>query len=227
MQTWTDVIVQSFQNVWAMVIGFLPSLVAALVILIVGLIIAAGIGGLVKKLLAKLLLDKFMEKTGVVDFFKKIGLTFTFSGVIGWLVKWILIIIVLIATFETLGLTQVINFLNQVVTYLPNVVVAVLILFLGIAAANFIHGLVIKAIGAAKFAHVQFLAGLAKWAIVIFSFMAALMQLGIAASLVNTLFTGFVAMLAIAGGLAFGLGGKDWAQNVLAKLKKDITGKGE
>lgn len=152
MQTWTDVIVQSFYNVWTMVIIFLPNLIAAFIILIVGLIIAAGIGKLVKRLLSKLLLDKFMEKSGATDFFKKIGLDFKFSGLIGWLVKWLLVIIVLIATFETLGLTQINNFLNEIIVYLPNVVVAVIVLFLGIAAANFIHGLVIKAVGTTKFA---------------------------------------------------------------------------
>lgn len=221
--TWSEVISQSFQNVWEVVIGFLPSLIGALIIILVGIPISVGIGKLVKLIFEKLLLDKALEKLGVLGFFRKLGLEFTLAGLLGWLVKWFLIIVFFVATFETLGLTQITDFLNEVVKYLPNVIVAVIVLLLGIVAGNFVHDLVKKGVRAAKFTSVQFLAGLSKWAIVIFAFMAALIQLGIASSLINTLFTGFVAMLALAGGLAFGLGGKDWAQNLLMRLKKDIS----
>lgn len=221
--TWSEVISQSFQNVWEVVIGFLPSLIGALIIILVGIPISVGIGKLVKLIFEKLLLDKALEKLGVLGFFRKLDLEFTLAGLLGWLVKWFLIIVFFVATFETLGLTQITDFLNEVVEYLPNVIVAVIVLLLGIVAGNFVHDLVKKGVRAAKFTSVQFLAGLSKWAIVIFAFMAALIQLGIAPSLINTLFTGFVAMLALAGGLAFGLGGKDLAQNLLMRLKKDIS----
>jgi small-conductance mechanosensitive channel len=107
--------------------------------------------------------------------------------------------------------------------YLPNVIIAVIILLVGVLVANFTRNVVKSAVEAAKLTSGDFLSGLSRWSILVFSFMAALVQLGIAEGLIQTLFTGFIAMLAIAGGLAFGLGGKDQAAKVLGKLKRDIS----
>ena len=95
----------------------------------------------------------------------------------------------------------------------------------GIILANFTQGVVKGALDAAKMTSSQFLAGLSRWAIVVFSFMAALVQLGIAQELIQVLFTGFVAMIALAGGLAFGLGGREYASRILNQLSKDLTNK--
>jgi len=109
------------------------------------------------------------------------------------------------------------------VLYVPNVIISVIILLAGILLANFVQRVVKSAVEAAKLQSADFLSGIAKWAILVFSFMAALVQLQIAQELIRVLFTGLVAMLSLAGGLAFGLGGKDHASRVLDRLRKDLS----
>ena len=117
------------------------------------------------------------------------------------------------------------DYLKQVVLFIPNVVISMIILLAGILLGNFVRNIVKPALDAAHMHSSDVLAGLSKWAIVVFSFMAALVQLEIAPDLIRVLFTGLVAMIALAGGLAFGLGGKEHASKVLEALKRDITSK--
>jgi len=115
------------------------------------------------------------------------------------------------------------NFLNSIILYIPNVVVAVVILSAVFLIGNFVYNVVKGSTKAAGVMSATLLAAIAKWAIVIFGFFAALIQLGIATSLVNTIFVGIVAMLSLAGGLAFGLGGRDEAALIIKKLREEIT----
>ena len=223
MQNWNEIIIMSFQNVWLQVADFLPKLIAAIVIFVVGLIVAIAIGKLIRLIVKNLQIDTLLEKIGVTAFFQKGEIQFSFSALMGWLVKWFLIVVFLIAAAESLGLSQITEFLNAVVAYFPNVIVAVVILMIGIVLGSFVQNWFRKFLEANKVKTAHFLAGIAKWAIVIFSVLAALSQLKIATSLINTLFTGFVAMVTIAGGLAFGLGGKDWATKLIGQIRKDIT----
>ena len=223
MQNWNEIIIMSFQNVWLQVADFLPKLIAAIVIFVVGLIVAIAIGKLIRLIVKNLQIDTLLEKIGVTAFFQKGEIQFSFSALMGWLVKWFLIVVFLIAAAESLGLSQITEFLNAVVAYFPNVIVAVVILTIGIVLGDFIQDWFKKFLEANKIATAHFLAGIAKWVIVIFSVLAALNQLKIATSLINTLLTGFVAMVTIAGGLAFGLGGKDWAAKLISQIRKDIT----
>ena len=223
MQTWNEIIITSFQNVWLQVASFLPKLIAALIIFIVGLMIAVAIGKLIRLVVKNLKIDALLEKLGVMAFFEKGEIQFSFAALLSWLVKWFLIVVFLIAAAESLGLSQITEFLNKVVAYFPNVIVAVVILMIGIVLGSFVQNWFKKFLEASKVKTSQFLAGAAKWVIVIFSVFAALNQLQIATSLINTLFTGFVAMMTIAGGLAFGLGGKDWAAKLIGQIRKDIT----
>jgi len=136
-----------------------------------------------------------------------------------------LILVFLMAATDILKLVQVTNFLNSIILYLPNVVVAAVILAVAFLVANFVYAVVKGSTKVAGIVSATLLATVAKWAIVIFGFLAALIQLGIASSLINTLFIGLVAMLALAGGLAFGLGGKDEAAAILKKIRQEITEK--
>ena len=132
MNTWSEIIATSFQNAWVKVVGFLPNLIAAIVIFVIGLIVATLIDKLVRVIVKALHIDPLLEKLGVMNFFKRGGIEFNFGALLGWLVKWFLIIVFLIATAESLGLPQLTNFLNSVVAYLPNVIVAIIILLVGI-----------------------------------------------------------------------------------------------
>lgn len=226
MTTWGEIIQDSFKNAWSRITSFLPNLIAAIIVLIVGVVIAVAFGKLVRLIIKKLRIDLALEKLGVMIFFQRGGIEFSLAALLSWLVKWFLIIVFFIATAEILGLPQVTNFLNQVVLYVPNIIVAVIILLVGIVLGSFIQNWLKRLLAVTRAGSIQFMAGIAKWAIVIFSVLAALIQLRIAVSLINTLFTGFIVMLAIAGGLAFGLGGRDWAARLIDKIKKDISHEG-
>jgi len=138
-------------------------------------------------------------------------------------VRWFFIIVFLVAAIDVLGLEQVNAFLREVVLlYLPNVIVAALILVVAAFIADVMKRIVVSSAKAAEVPSPGLLGGITKWAIWVFAILAALYQLGIAGVFAQTLFTGFVAMLAIAGGLAFGLGGRDAAARYIEKLKRDI-----
>jgi len=221
--TWGDVFQSSFQSLWLGFAELFPKLLGAIVVLIIGVIIALVLKGLVVRLSNLLRLDVLAEKLELKSSMQKIGVSLKIGYLLGWLVKWFVIIAALIAASDILGWSQITFFLEDVVMYVPNVFIAVVIMLAGIMLANFVRDVVHKAVAAANLTSAEFLAGISRWAIFIFTLMAALVQLQIAPQLINTLFTGFVAMLALAAGLAFGLGGKEHANKFLEKLRKDIS----
>lgn len=217
----------ALQNVWIKFVAYLPEVLGALLVLIVGLIVAAVLGRLVKKLITFTKIDKLLSTNQFFKQMEESELKFTFAGLIGWIVKWFFIIVFLIAVADILRWQQVNVFLRDIALYIPRVVIAVVILMIGLMAGKFLYDVVKKSVGVSKLPHASVgpLATLAKWAVFIFAFLAALVQLGIATSLIEILFTGLVAMLAIAGGLAFGLGGKDKAREWLEKLDREMSEK--
>ena len=218
-QNWGDAISASLQNVWTQFLNGLPAFLAAVVVLIIGILIASFLGKLVKKVLDMGKVDDLVDRTGVN---RQLGTSISVTAVIAWIVKWFFIIATLLAVVNILNIEQVTAFLNQVLLYIPNVVVAIIILALGLVAGNFVQSIVESTATASGMSKVatDALAAISKWAIVIFSLLAALVQLGIASGLIQFLFTGFVAMVALAGGLAFGLGGRDKASRWLDKIDR-------
>ncbi len=220
-ETWRGAIVASLQELLFNVTSFLPNVLAALIVLIIGILVAASLGHLVAKIVEFTRVDKLVDKLGVNRSLKNVGKV-KISGILGWLVKWFLILVVFMAVADILKLPQIIDFLQDVAKFLPNVVIAVVVLLIGFVGGNFVYEIVYRSVKAAKMHSPRFLANIAKWSIIIFALMASLIQLSIARELVQTLFTGLVAMLAIAGGLAFGLGGKDKAREWLDELEKRL-----
>ena len=223
VQTWVDVIGFSLQNLWQGFILFLPTFLGALIIFFVGLIIAAGLGKIVEKLIDALKLDRLLEQLGLNKILERADVRLHSGRFVGVLVQWFFIIFTLLAVSDILNLVAFSDFLKQVLLYVPNIVVAVLIMLAGVVVAAFSSKLVRASVLAAKLHSAHFLGALTKWSILIFALLAALSQLGVAGALVNTLIMGFIAMIAIAGGLAFGLGGKDVAAAWLEKMKEEIS----
>ena len=182
--------------------------------------IAKWLGRLVSRLVKKIYIDRAIEATGLKKFLVRIGFKIEVSKALGLLVTWFLYAVVLVATADILGLTQISEFLGQIVLYIPNVIIAVVVLVVGIIISNFIYTLVKETSMAAELSIADLLAKVAKWAILVFTVMAALIQLGVATVLIQILFTGLVFMFALAGGIAFGLGGKDRAKGILDKISK-------
>ena len=223
VQTWGEAITVSLINLWDRFINFVPSLVGAVLVFVAGWIVAVALGKVVEHIVKMVKIDDVMEKAGTKARLEKAGVSLNVAKFIGGLVKWFLVLVFLMAATDILKLVQVTNFLNSIILYLPNVVVAAVILAVAFLVANFVYAVVKGSTKVAGLVSATLLATIAKWAIVIFGFLAALIQLGIATSLINTLFIGFVAMLALAGGLAFGLGGKDEAATILRKIRQEIT----
>lgn len=224
VSAWGDVLLASLQGLWTSFIDFVPRLLGALIVFVVGWIIAAALGNVARRIIDFLQIDRLVEKLNIHKVFERADVDLSIARLIGWLVKWFLIIAFLIAAADILGWDQVTSFLKDVALYIPQVFVAVVILVAGIVAADFTQKVVSKAVKSAGLVSSGFVSGVAKWAILIFSVLVALDQLDIGRTLLNTLVQGFVATVAIAAGLAFGLGGKDHAGRFLDRIRKDISG---
>lgn len=223
-QTWSAVIVGSLQNLWVGVVSFLPNLIGALIVLFVGLVVAAGLGTLVEKIFDAVKLDSFLAKLGIAPYVERAGMRLRASRFLGRLVYWFLVVAFLLAASDILKLFALSDFLRQVLFYIPNVIIAVLIMLAAVVVANFSKRVVMASVMSAKLHAAHFLGSLSWWAIVVFGFFAALVELNIAASIINAVVTGFIAMLAIAGGLAFGLGGREYAAHLITQLRDHTEG---
>ncbi|OGL61982.1 hypothetical protein A3C09_01485 [Candidatus Uhrbacteria bacterium RIFCSPHIGHO2_02_FULL_47_44] len=210
-------------ELWSTIVAFLPNVIGAVIVFVVGILIAVVFRQVVMRIIALLRIDDLAEKLEIKKQFERMGIRLHIGSLLGWIVKWFFIIVALIAATDILGWNEVTDYLKQVVLFVPNVIIAVIILLAGILLGNFVQNVVRSAVEAAELASAQFLSALAKWSILVFSFMAALVQLQIAPDLIRTLFTGLVFMIALAGGLAFGLGGKEHASQMLSRLKKEIS----
>lgn len=217
---WGDAFMASLQSAWIRLVDFLPQLLGALVILIIGLLAASALGKIVKQLMVYTHLDNLLEKMEIKAEARKLNINLSFAGLVGWTVKWFFIIVTFIAVADILSVNQITQFFESVLLYLPNVLAAIFILAIGMVVGRFVHDLVDHAVAASRLqANLRgVLAPTAKWSIFIFALMAALVQLGIAQDLIRILFAGFVFMVALAGGLAFGLGGRDQAGRILGKM---------
>lgn len=226
VMNWGDAIVNSLADLWIQVAGFLPNIIVAVVVFFVGWAIAAAIGRVVEKVLVVLRINQAFENLkGLKRAVEQAGLKLNIAYLVGETFKWFLLVVTLLATTDILGLQEVSQFLTSVLLYIPNVVVAAVILVISVVLANFVYRTVLASVEAAGFASGGLVAAVSKWAIIVFALFAALIQLNVATQLIQTLLTAFFAMLAIAGGLAFGLGGKDLAAKWLKKVEQDLAGK--
>jgi len=212
-------IVGPLEKLWGSSVGFLPFLISALVVFIVGLVVASGLAALVERLFSTIRLDHIMKELGFEQHFERAGLKMQASKFLGQLVFWFLVVAFLLAAADILGLTALSLFLRDVLLYIPNIVVAVLIMLAAVVIAKFARVTVKASVMSARLPSAHFLGALTWWVIVIFGLLASLSQLNIAPAIVNSIITGVIAMLALAGGLAFGLGGKDYAAHVMSRLK--------
>ena len=220
---WGDAVLTSLANALNLVLTFIPKLLGFLVILIVGLIIASLVSKLVTGLLRRLGFDNLANRIGLTRFQQRMNVTLDPAGVLGKIVYWFLLLIFLIPATDSLGLPAVSNILNQLVAYIPNVFVAILVLFLGTLAATFVADIVRGATASANVGNPNVFAAIARWAIIGFASLIALEQLQIAPALINELFAAVVGAAAIAFGLAFGLGGQDTARRWLSRSETTLS----
>jgi hypothetical protein len=220
-----EILLDSLKTIWESVVGFLPTFLAALIVFIAGWLIAIFLGKLANKLIKVIKLDGLLTRLGVERALARARLKLDSGKFFEELVKWFFIIVFLMAATDILGLTQVTLFLNTILLYLPNVIVAAIVLLGAVVISNFMCRVVKASANTAGLSSASAVGTIVRWAILIFGFIIALSQLGIATSLMQTIWIGIIAMLALAGGLAFGLGGKDLAARTLEKIKQDLSEK--
>ncbi len=226
LQTWGEVFSQSLIGLWYGFISFVPGLLGAIILFIVGWLVGSIIGKAVTQLVAVLKVDSLFESAGANVFMSRAGLKINASRFIGGLVRWFIIVVFLMASLQIIGLTQVNDFLREAVLYyLPKVVIASLVLIIATVLADAMKKLVRASAQAANIRSANMLGSITLYAIWGFAFIIALSELGIASAFMQILFTGFIAALAIALGLSFGLGGKEAAARAIDKISSDMSSK--
>jgi len=224
VQDWYIVTIQALQNLWQLFLTFMPKLIGAIIVFVIGWFIALGVGKLVAKILNLIKLNQLFARGGWDEALEKAGLKADVAGFIGAICKWILVIVFLLAAVEILGFIEFASFLGQVIGWLPNVIVAVAIFVVAVILADIVEKIVRASVEKTKVGFAHIAGVIVKWSIYVFAILAILLQLGIVPYLIQMLFAGLVAMLAISCGLAFGLGGKETASDILDNLKKKLKG---
>ena len=225
--TWGDVFNASLQNLWWGFIQFAPKLILAIILFIIGWILGSLIAKAFEQVFSALKIDSFFRSIRVDNFFRKAGMNLNSGYFVGQLVKWFVIIIFLLPSLKLIGLDDVALFLkDDVLGFLPRVVIAAFVLIIATIVADFLSKTIKAGTQAMNLKSANMLGTLVKYVVWVFAFIIALGQLGIAEGYMNTLFAGIIGMFAVAGALAFGLGGKEAAGRLIEKIGEDMSHRG-
>ncbi len=225
--TWGDVFNASLQSLWWGFVQFTPKLVLAVVFFVIGWALGSLVSKAFEHVFVALKIDNLLHSVKVDDFFRRAGMNLNSGYFIGQVVKWFVVIIFLLPSLSLIGLDYIASFLkDDVLGFLPRVLVAAFILIIATIVSDFLSKAVMAGSRAMNFRSTNMLGSLVKYTIWIFAFIIALGQLGVAEGYMNTLFAGIIGMLAVAGALAFGLGGKDAAARLIAKLGEEMSHRG-
>lgn len=226
MQQQLDVFLASLTSFWTQLASFVPQLLAALVLLFVGWILANLARTGVVKLLDILRFDSLADKTGIEAFLKQGHLDISLSRIIANLVYWVIIFIVIVTVANSLGLHMVAELFNKIVLYIPNLIVAILVLVFGILIARFINRLVFAYLNNIGVQGALTISTLSEYAVIIFVIFVALEQLEIGTTLLTAAFQIGFGAIGLAFALAFGLGGREWAAGVIKRIAdRDANGR--
>ena len=217
---WGNLIVDPVREMLTRIMAYLPVLLGALLILIVGWIVAKIIRSIVNGVLKVVRFDVLADKAGISEVLRKGDLKITARQVVSSLVYWLVIIMVLVMAANALGLPKASDMLSSLFAYVPKIIAALLVLVVAMFLANFVSGIVQTVAGNSKLPKPQLLASISRWAIIIFALTISLAQLGIAPLLVTATFNIILGGIVLALALAFGLGGKDAAAKYLDELKQ-------
>lgn len=217
-----EILLDPLNRLWETVAMGLPRLVLAIVIFIIGWILAGLVHKLLVKIAKSLRLDHILKPTGLPEAFERAGYKFSVGRLIGFLAKWFVIITGLMAALDILGLQSTTGLLTGIINYIPQVIIAILVLLAGVALSGFVKKLIM---GSTKMLNVQsagVLSNVARISVLVFTVIIVLNLLGIGRELINILFIGAVSMIALAGGLAFGLGGQSAAARAIQKAQDGL-----
>lgn len=228
LDTWNNVLTRSFQDLWTGVIKFLPNLLVAIIIFVLGWVVGIILGQWVSRVIKSIQVDKALKSIGTEAVLEKAGFRLDSGAFVGGLVKWFVIVAFLVASFNVLGLSQVNEFLTgRVLDFLPRLIIASLILILAATIADVLARIVTGAVKATGVTSVGIFGTFTKWAVWIVAIFAAIDQLKILDpaginGLAGAIIQYAVMALALAFGLSFGLGGRDAAARYIEKLREDV-----
>lgn len=211
-------ITASFNNAFYASLSFIPRFLSGVIILLIGIILGSLVKQVVISVSKSLKIETYLRKYGVPELQKEL----TWTNILAEIARWFVIIIFLVPTADVWGLPRIITVLNEFLLYLPNVFIAAVIALIGFVFARIAHDVVAASVKSVDSQTANTIAQAVRWAINIFVILAVLSQLGVATDLIRILFTGFVAMVAIAGGIAFGLGGQETAKDILEGVRKKL-----
>ena len=223
IQDWSTATLKALQGLWEGFLGFIPDLIAAIVVLAIGLMIASGVGRLITGILVRLKFNRLFESAGWKDALEKAEFKIDPAGFIGAIFKWVLIIVFLMVSVEILGLEGFAGFLGKVIAWLPNLLIAAAIFVVAVIAADFLEKIVKASVKKMGLEEVKLIGTIVRWSVYVFAALAILLQLGITPTIINSIVIGLIGMVSLALGLAFGLGGKEAAAEVIEKLKGKIS----
>lgn len=223
ISNWQEAVFVAAANIFTQFFNFLPSLFGALLILVIGLILAKWAKAIIVKVLSAVKLDKVLRKIGLEPFLSQADIKLKAEVIIGEVVSWLIVIVFFMAGVNVLGLTTVGSVLASVLSYIPSIVSAILILTVGVLLAGLVESLVKGAVNQIDPKTGRLLSKVASYLVVIVAALAAINELGIAQSLINILFIGIITTLALGIGLAIGLGAKD----LVSKMLMDWYSKGK
>ena len=213
---WGQALMTSLAASLAIMFSAIPKIIGFALILAVGWFVAGLVAKLAAAVLRKIKVDELAERAGFADFIQKMGVKCDAAGFLAGIAKWFMRLVVLVVAFDALGLPAVSDVLRSVLLWLPNLAVAIAVLIIGGLAAKAVSKLLKGSLAKAGIGNPEVMAAIASVAVWAFAIIIAANQIGIAQTLVNTLFMGTVAMLVLALGLAFGLGAKDTAGQIVA-----------
>jgi hypothetical protein len=226
VQSWGTVFTQSLQDIWIGFASFVPTLIIAIIIFAIGWVLGALLQKIVEGIFTTLKVDSALKSAGLEDVVHRSGYTLKSGVFVGAIVKWFVIVVFLIASFNVLGLNDVNAFLSDVVlSYIPQVLIAVLVLMVGVVIADALSKIVMASARAAHVKSAHLLGSITRWSIWIFAILTALLHLGIAPDLIQIIVEGVVLAIAVAIALAFGLGSKEVAGEIVRKAWQRISEK--
>lgn len=213
-----NILQDTVNNTFANVAAFIPRFISGLIVLLIGIIIATFLKQILLELFKFIRLNTVLKRYGLPE--TKEGVDW--ANILAEMVRWFIIVLFLIPASDIWGLGRFVEVLNGLLLFLPNVFVSVLLLIVGFVISKLVYDIILASVNGISKESTKTIALIGRYAVLVFIFLVVLNQLGIASDLIRILFGGIVAMVALAGGLAFGLGGQNTAKEILEKIRKKI-----
>ncbi len=218
LDSWTQSLVNAMSALWQKFANFIPNLVGALVIVIIGFLVARLLDALLSRLLAKLGLDRLMQGTGINKIMARAGIRIPVSALVGKVVYWFVLLVFLVTALESLGLERISATLDMLALYVPKVLSAALVLLAGILLAQLLNTVVA---GAADGVGLEYAAGLGRLTqglVIVITISVAIGQLDVKAELLNYVIAIVLSSMGLAVALAIGLGSRELVGQILAGI---------